>query len=179
MNEYYNSRKNNIRGVCKECFMNENKLFLIEAHFIMPLLIILYLLFMPFNAHAATIFVCVDKAGNEIITDSPTEGNICRPVAKSKEMTPQEKIDYEKKREDKQKNREIEYEKNKTNEEAKERLSECLQNAKKRFEDNWAGNCNLLNLPFQCNLPDDRTKRWNDMPDVERKECFERNPQKL
>ena len=90
----------------------------------------------------------------------------------------QEKMDYEKERGEKEKNREIEYQKNKANEEARGKLSDCLQNAAKSFEDNWAGNCSLLNLSFQCNLPDESAERWKDTLNAERKKCFERYPQK-
>ena len=75
--------------------------FLIAPRFIMPSLIILSILFAPFFAYAGTLYSCIDKEGNETLSDYPLGGKTCKPIGTFEGMTHEESENYKKDREKK------------------------------------------------------------------------------
>ncbi|MHB8136801.1 MAG: hypothetical protein ACYDGO_00260 [Smithellaceae bacterium] len=100
-------------------------------------LLIVSMVLTSFLAEAGTFYRCVDRDGNEILTTNPIDEITCKPVSEFQEMTDQEKLDYEKVREEKEIRREEEYVKAKEKEETKAaeeardaRLREIEENTK-------------------------------------------------
>jgi len=112
-------------------------LSVVKTHFMSFSFLIVSMLFMPLLTEAGTFYRCVDRDGNEILTTKPIDEITCKPVSEFQEMTDQEKLDYEKAREEKEIRREEEYVKAKEEEKTKAaeaardaRLSEIEENTK-------------------------------------------------
>jgi hypothetical protein len=121
---------------------------------------------------------CIDKNGIEIISDHFLSETTCEPIRSFEEMTDQERVNYEKEKEDREKKRTDEYEKRRVEENAERNLNECFQRASKRYREGWDADCRLLNLNSRCDLPVENAKRWDYNLKEERKECFKLYPQK-
>lgn len=148
---------------------------LIDSHFMMSLLIVLFILFTPFFTYAGSVYRCVDKDGDIIISDHPSKEGTCKPQGSFKEMTDQELINYEKEKKDIEKRRDYEHEKKKS---SKEALDECFQRADAIFKENWNVDCKLLHLNPDCSLPNENVKRWVYQRQHERNHCLKAYPQK-
>jgi hypothetical protein len=59
-----------------------------------PALIIVFLLFTPLLACAGTFYVCTDKDGNDLLTNTPSDKNTCKPVGTFEGMTREESDKY-------------------------------------------------------------------------------------
>jgi hypothetical protein len=153
-------------------------LVLIDFQFTVLSLIILCTLFTPIFAYAGTFCRCTDKNGNEIITDCLSLGKDCKPIVTFKERTDQERMDYEKEKEEK---RTAEYEKMRAEDEKikadENKLDECFQNARKRYNDGWAGNCRLLYGNPGCALPTENAQLLGSALQEDRKMCLKLYPQ--
>ena len=51
--------------------------FLIDFQFLILSLIVLCVLFIPIPIHAGEFYHCLDKEGNETLSDSPVDGQTC------------------------------------------------------------------------------------------------------
>ncbi len=117
--------------------------FLIAPRFIILSPIIISILFLPLFTCAATYYNCVDKEGNQTLTDHLVGGMTCKKIAKSEDMTDEEKDVYERDKKKKKEESKIdekkwneEYDKKKEEEyrkrEAAANLNECFKQAHER-----------------------------------------------
>jgi len=141
-------------------------------------LIVLYVLFLPFPTDAGTFYSCVDKEGNEVISDYPLSGRSCNPVATFKDETNQERMNQEAEREAKEERRTEEYEKKKAYENARRNLYQCFQAAAIRYQENWDSNCVSLGLPRGCSLPPSSAQRWDYKLEQWKSQCLQLYPQR-
>lgn len=158
--------------------MNKKTSFLINFHFIMASLVILFILFTPFFTYAGTLYRCVDTEGNETATDHLVGGSICKPIDTFKDMTDEERTNYDKEKEVKEKKRTEEYEKLRPGREAKRNLDNCFDSAHSRYKAGWDGDCRLLNLYSGCDLPVENAKRWDYNLQEEKNQCLQLYRQK-
>jgi hypothetical protein len=152
-------------------------LSIIGIQITIPSLIVLCVLFTPLFAYAGAVYSCVDKDGNEIITDNPIDAKACKQVGTFHDMTDQEKSDYEKERKEADQKNEEEFQKRKDREDAKEKLEACLEQAVKHHRENWDQNCRSINSLPGCFLPPDTGKQWDDKLQEEKNECIRLNAQ--
>ena len=144
---------------------------LIDFQFTIPLLIILCLLFTPIFAYAGTFYRCIDANGSEIISDQPLSAKSCEPIMTFKDMTDEERVNYEKEKDAKEKKRADAYEE-------KSALNECADRALKKHRSSWDKDCSLYKLPPGCALPIENAKRWDYNLQEERNQCLQAYPQK-
>lgn len=130
-------------------------------------LIILYMLFTPMFIYAATYYRCIDRSGSEIISNSPLQDVACKPMGTFEEMTDEERVNAEKRRN-----------------EAFEKmrmwnlLNECLQRADERYRAAWERDCRLLNLYPRCEpFPIENANRLDTNYTEDRNECRQLYPQ--
>lgn len=71
----------------------KNKSIPVDIQFVTLSLIVLCLIFMSRPAWAGTFYLCTDKAGSEIIVDSPVEGYTCAPLGSFEEKKNTQKED--------------------------------------------------------------------------------------
>jgi hypothetical protein len=107
--------------------------FVFDHYFAVSSFIVLFILFMPFFIYAGTFYSCVDKEGNETLSDYPLGGKTCKPIGEfekmtNKEMTDKEMMDYKKEKEEKDKKWADEDEKRR----AADNLNDCFEKANKR-----------------------------------------------
>ena len=119
----------------------KNKSFVSYFKITMQLLIFLCAFVFASFTYAGTIYRCVDREGNEIISDYPLDGLTCKAVSEFTEMTSEEKEQIKKEK------------KKKIEKSEKERpLEECLESAEKRYKYNWDKTCKANKLTPSCNL---------------------------
>jgi predicted aspartyl protease len=60
--------------------------FLIDLHFPTLSFVVLCILFIPLLTYAGTFYHCIDKAGNNTLSDYPVDGQTCKQIRTHEEM---------------------------------------------------------------------------------------------
>jgi hypothetical protein len=155
-------------------------LFLVAFKITIPSLIILFIFFTPIFLHAEeeAYYQCMDKDGNEFMTNNIMSEANCKQIGAFDKMTDKEMENVKKEKARKEARRDIEYERDYNNRKIKENLQKCLENAKNNYAKNWDEDCKSLNRNSNshCRLPLVSANRWDDLYQREKDRCLQLVP---
>jgi hypothetical protein len=106
-------------------------------------LIIFFLFAFASYTYAGMAYQCVDKKGNNSFSDYPLDGQTCKEMGEIKEITAEEKLDYEMEKEEKARK---ELRKNAK----KSPLKTCFETANDFYEEQLKSYCKENGLRGEC-----------------------------